>query len=613
MTKPPSPHQPHQPFKIKIGKAEPQAEPASQAEPKLASPPKLEIKIAKGQGQIQLQPKLSIALRPQLSISLSQPKLDEIDLPELTYPELSDLVDGEGQPIQLDASQLRAVDLFLSGKSFVIIGKAGTGKSTIVQAGKLLLLSRTRWESIAYRIKGKGRHETAPSIATVAFTNHASDNIREKLVSHPTLAESFGICAPNITTIHNLLEYTVEFITCPNTGETKRRYYPTRDKIKKLEITHLVLEEASMVGVGDLSIWQQLFDALPSGIQLIFLGDINQLPPVIGKSILSYALQELPVAELTTVHRCALNNPIIRQALNCIEGRKIEQDWDAESGEGVRVFNGKAKTKLCKDYYQIAFTRLMAKMIEEEQFDPMVDMVLSPFFKPNPRAISACNLAKQIAGIMARKNRAVVYEIQTGFQRIYLAVGDRVMIDKTEGIVARIETNGSYTGKTPKPPSAYMDYNGEYWQGEEEELETSYNYDALNLDSLMDTDQEERKRAASHVVYIKQKHEELGEVMCSTLSDFGGLSLGYALSVHKAQGSEWPNVVLALHGSNSMLLFRELLYTGMTRAKKRLDILAQADVLEKARTTQRIKGNSLADKIEFFNGGYLDQKVEIQP
>lgn len=559
-------------------------------------------------------PKLRTQLvTKQAIIKLTRPLAPKPMAP-CPYPELETLVDATGAPIHLDSSQLHAVELGLAGTNFSIIGKAGTGKSTIVQAICLLWQSRHSLAEVSYRIKGTGQRVTAPSVAIVAYTNTAADNIRHKLVAHPDLVDNFGA---NITTIHNLLEYTVEFLMDPLTGHNKVRYFPQRTKENPLTITHLVVEEGSMVGVGDQSLWMQLFEALPKGVQIVFLGDINQLPPVIGKAILSYALQELPVAELTTVHRCALDNPIIRQALRCIEGKELVEDYNLESGQGVRIFNGTQKIKLCKAYYQSAFTRLMTKMIEAEEFDPAIDMVLSPYFKPNKSKVSATNLARSIARIEAQRHGRKVYEIIAGYNTVYLAVGDRVHLAKLEGVVTRIERNPTYTGKIPREPSIHLDYEGEY-HGPIDLSPQTHSYAALDIDAMLD-EKEERKRSASHTVHIKPKvylTDCIGETkdyVCGSTGDFSDLELGYALSIYKAQGSEWPNVVLALHDTNTQQLYRESLYTGITRARERLDIVSQKPALEKARATQRIKGNTLAEKIEYFNSGYLDQVVQIIP
>ena len=80
------------------------------------------------------------------------------------------------------------------------------------------------------------------------------------------------------------------------------------------------------------------------------------------------------------------------------------------------------------------------------------------------------------------------------------------------------------------------------------------------------------------------------------------LSLGYVLTVHKAQGSEWRKVFLTTHQSHNTMIQRELLYTGVTRAREELYIICEPDHFTKGILSQRIKGETLAEKAEYFKG-----------
>ena len=584
---------------------------------------------------ITLPPSHPTPIRHLPKITLDSPL--PVPPPHIPKQLVEGIVDQSGAPIFLDESQEQGIHTFRDRISFSILGKAGTGKTTSVQAIALDFLAHHDCSDpsnlVSYRIKGsQGERAIAPSMAVIAFTNRAANNIRNKLCAHPVVAEYFG---PNVTTAHNLLEYSVEFYQDPETGDTKRRYYPIRDATNRLTISHLIIEEATLIGVGDKSIWQQLFNALPPGVQLIFLGDINQLPPVIGKSILNYAVQSIPIVELTQVHRQALENPIIRQALNCIEGRPIVEDYISATGQGVRIFHGKSKIKLPAIRFEFQLNRLIRKLIEADQFDPTKDIILCPYNKPNMvkakakkenYKLTAQDIAKGVATYLAHKAGSTVYEIKVGYMTLYLRVGDKVFIDKEEGIVTEIRSNMNYYGKMPRAASKDLNYNGHYINefasarvtqetGETgaDPFEDEYDYSNFSLDAdVDDTEDDSRKRATSHIIEITLDGSQELKVLAQA-GQFSDFQLGYALSVHKAQGSEWDRVILALHDTNSTLLFRELLYTAMTRPRIRLDIVCQSHILEKARKNQRIKGKTLEDKIEFFNGGYLDQEVDIQP
>ena len=60
------------------------------------------------------------------------------------------------------------------------------------------------------------------------------------------------------------------------------------------------------------------------------------------------------------------------------------------------------------------------------------------------------------------------------------------------------------------------------------------------------------------------------------------IELGYAITVHKSQGSEFDHVIFGLDFSSFSLLSKELVYTGITRAKKKCDLIAQSGALRMA-------------------------------
>ena len=65
------------------------------------------------------------------------------------------------------------------------------------------------------------------------------------------------------------------------------------------------------------------------------------------------------------------------------------------------------------------------------------------------------------------------------------------------------------------------------------------------------------------------------------LSNFDNFRLGYTVSVHKAQGSEFDVVIIPILNSYGLMLYKKLIYTGITRAKKRLILLGDADALKR--------------------------------
>ena len=84
------------------------------------------------------------------------------------------------------------------------------------------------------------------------------------------------------------------------------------------------------------------------------------------------------------------------------------------------------------------------------------------------------------------------------------------------------------------------------------------------------------------------------------------IDYGYGITIHKSQGSEWQRVFLFLHNSHATMLSRELIYTGITRAKHSLYIITEGDSathknsLDRAADRPIIPGTTLAEKIDYF-------------
>ena len=112
---------------------------------------------------------------------------------------------------------------------------------------------------------------------------------------------------------------------------------------------------------------------------------------------------------------------------------------------------------------------------------------------------------------------------------------------------------------------------------------------------------EERVKAASHKITVRLDDTE-DEVILDTAGAINSLLLSYSLTVHKAQGSEWDKVFLILHQSHATMIQRELLYTAVTRAAKELYIICEKESFVNGIKSQKIKGNTLAEKAEVFKG-----------
>lgn len=543
---------------------------------------------------------------------------------------------GVTRDIVLNEKQQLFNDTVLQGKSCILIGAAGTGKTTSMRTVSRNLIDA----NMLPKLQNGTKHLVAGQlgIAIVAFTRKAVNNIKAAVV--PELRR-------HVITVHKLLEFEPEFYDKEDkeTGliKTTVRFIPMRGERNPLppELVALVMEESSMLGVD---LYDQVQDAMPHQHQEIFLGDIQQLPPVFGRAILGFKLLELPVIELTEVYRQARESPIIDLAWKLLEGRK--EVFDPKIVREKREIGGKMhnvvtvpslnalsretdsgtlhfavwQTNLNPDTACIAFVGKMRQLMEEGVYNPEEDMILTPFNK----AFGTVELNKGIANFLGKKRNAVVHEVIANRERHYLAVGDRVLYDKEDAYILDIKPNPNYLGKPPAIPSVHMDRWGALQQDmSEEELQRAHKeqeateaaaIDRLLNGSLLD-DGEQAARAASHIVTIKYAYAIDSENQVLHLSATGEINAllgGYALTVHKSQGSEWDRVFFVMHHSQAVMCRRELLYTAVTRAKKYLMILAENNTFHKGIQSQDVPGNTWEEKSRVFKAELAQRKVHLR-
>lgn len=504
--------------------------------------------------------------------------------------------------IKLNDRQVMATEFAENGKNFCLIGAAGTGKTTTQRTVAAKLVADRKLRSTSFKIKGGGGSRVdAPSIAFVAFTNRASANLARAVHKDPVLEE---ILRNNIMTIHSLLEFEPEEYWDQEADKMKFRFAPKRTAHNPLTITHLVIEEASMVG---LDLWEMLFDALPLGVQIIFIGDINQLPPVFGPSILNYALVQLPVVELTEVYRQQEGSTIIENAHRILAGNP-----DLVEGPNFKIVRGKSPVQVGQGKMAMSLAKMFEAWYDLGYYDPADCMILSPW---NKKDLGTINMNHWIAQFLGKKRGAVVHEVLAGFSTLYLAEGDRVMFEKQDAVITKITINGMYHGKEPQAAGTDLSRFGVRILGDnhvaEVELEDQLlSYTDFSVDELEDSAME-RKQQASHLVTIMTENGQTRTL--SATGDFGDqvFSLGYVLTVHKAQGCEWKRVFIILHKDHAVSLFRELLYTAETRSREECILIAKDDVIKKAIASQRIKGNTLEEKIEYFNSGLMNAGMAV--
>ena len=538
-----------------------------------------------------------IPVTPRQDLTAEKEKLVELKSPK-----------SERQEIVYNAQQQECIDTIVAGIPCILTGPAGSGKTTTVKGAVNAALAADRIGVIkeaGHKWLRSGMH----SIACVSFTNKAVNNLKKALPKE---------LHPNCMTIHKLLEYQPEYITDydPETGREKTTltFLPARNSLNPLPyVDILIIDEATMT---DVTLWNTLVEAIPFNTQVILIGDIQQLPPVFGKSIFIWAMQlGAKTIELTEIYRQALQSPIISLAHRVKEGKMLPaKDFDQysiDAGEHGKVQIRPWKKKLGETAAIKTIQMFLQGLIDEGAYDPMEDVILTPFNKSFGTIIMNNAVATHLASKETEPHKREVWEIFAGINKKYFRVGEKVLYNKSEAYITAIEKNKSYYGKMPRKPSDTMSYDG-IESDPVKRMEAANRASFGGMNSLEDIDamlesmgdhthgQERISRNASHTVTVYSPDLDTHFTLEGS-GEINQLDLGYALTVHKSQGSEYNRVFFITHASQANMFFRELLYTGITRAAKELYIICEPNFFVKGIVSQRVAGNTLEEKIANFD------------
>jgi RecD/TraA family predicted helicase len=332
-------------------------------------------------------------------------------------------------------------------------------------------------------------------------------------------------------TIHRLLEVD------PITGRfNHNEYFPLLTDL-------VILDEGSMV---DVALFESLIQAIPTGAKLIILGDTNQLESIgVGNILLDMIDSgEVPVVTFDKVHRQGAKSAIIGESIKIAQGQKpVGYGW-----EGTNVLGE------LKDLKYIGFT------CDRDSKKPTIDLIMKEF----KTLYNECKDISQIAVIVPTRERG------TGCLPINILIQDYVLppLEK-RGFYCNCGGYDIYKGDKvinlknarPRPNQAIVSapiYNGNMG----EVIEVGFDYLKVDFYNIGE-------------VYIYKSHLE-------------NIALGYAITVHKSQGSTIPYTISAIDFSHFSMLTRQLVYTTMTRAKKKCVMIFETNALIRAINTNKI-------------------------
>lgn len=343
------------------------------------------------------------------------------------------------------------------------------------------------------------------------------------------------VCGKEAQTIHRCLGMSWN----EQTGTTTF----LKGEKEPLEADAVIVDEMSMV---DLLLMRALLAALRPGTRLIMVGDPDQLPSVGAGNVFGDLIRSgrIPTVALREVFRQAEQSAIIRSAHQVNSGITPEL---TNTRQGDFFFlTRRDPQRLADTIVELCGTRLPANM----GFAPSEIQVLSPTRK-GPAGTEELNLALQAALNPPARDKG-----ETVFGRWCFRLGDRVMQNRNNYDAVWQRSDGSagtgvFNGDVGR--IAEVAENGEY------------------LEILFDD---------RSVIYDREMLKDL--------------ELAYAMTVHKAQGSEYRAVVFAAPSAAPSLMVRGVLYTAITRARELLvmvgDDAAVRRMTENDRQTRRYSG-----------------------
>lgn len=298
----------------------------------------------------------------------------------------------------------------------------------------------------------------------------------------------------------------------------------TRDELNPIDGDVIIIDEASMI---DTLLMKDLLKAISDKTKLIIVGDTDQLPSVGAGSVLRdlIASGTIPTVTLTEIYRQAQGSDIIMSAHSVNHGYmpRIQN----RPGTDFWFFNIEDKDQVADTIVELVKEKIPNKF----GFSADDIQVLSPMRRDwDPIGSTVLNGRLQEA-LNADGEKAA----SRGFTQF--RIGDRVM--QTKNNYDKDIFNGDIGTVTAK------------LSGEDED------------EAVMEADFE-------------------GRIVRFAQGDLDELELAYACTIHKSQGSEYPVVVIPVHSSQYIMLKRNLLYTGITRAKKQCILVGTAKAIHTA-------------------------------
>ena len=329
-------------------------------------------------------------------------------------------------------------------------------------------------------------------------------------------------------TIHRLLEI----------GKIEEDRKIVEYDVAPIDADIIIVDEMSMV---DVYIMNYLIKAIYLGSKLILVGDENQLPSVGAGKVLKdiIASEKIPFISLDKIFRQAAQSQIVLNAHRVNKGEKfIEKEEKAlDTKEDFFYIKENSPEKIM--YQVVTLSKDRLKKYGDYDFFKNIQ-VLTPTKKG---MLGTRELNKQLQSCL---NPAIEGKSEKQYGEVIYREGDRVMQIKNNYDIYWEKRSGEHH------ESGVGVFNGE-------------------IGSVQKIDEEAKQ---IKILFDDEK------IVWYGYGDLDQIEHAYCITIHKSQGSEFDVVILVVPRAYQMLLTRNLLYTGLTRAKKLLVVIGGTDTIE---------------------------------
>ena len=406
--------------------------------------------------------------------------------------------------IKYNDKQKQAIISSIENNISIITGGPGTGKTTIIKA----------IVNLYKKINKYNDEQMIANTALLAPTGRASKR----------LSESTNLPA---STIHRFLKWNKDSNTF-NVNEYNKDY-------SKL----IIVDEVSMI---DLNIFYSLLKGLTKKIQLILVGDFNQLPSVGPGQILKDLIDsnEFATIYLDYLYRQKQNSyintlayEIKNENLTSITEQKSDYLFLECSNEQIPSNLEKICEQIKEKKYDLKDFQIMAPMYYGITGIDNLNEVMQKIFNPQTNELAEV----KYGNIIFRENDKVLQLVNIPDENIF-------------------------------------------------------NGDIGTIVKIIDSKVSDSKKTEVYVNYY-------GTIVKYLPKDLAQLKHGYVISVHKSQGSEFDTVVIITSKEHKRMLYKKLIYTAVTRAKRKLIIIGQQDAFKYAiqNSTEHNRKTTLLEKL----------------